>query len=1118
VRINLVDDDNDSNNNSVDDLVDPPSDPAAVAPLPTTDPITVVNIAPRAQGESTGNDHVSVLSSCDDATSRTSGSHIVSVHDDRESDVDGPANGNADIRPSFVDGNAEGTSPQGQTASSTKRKGNEIATDIVISAGNASDRPEKERGDHEDDSAISEQDEGDLSDGDEDEDNDDDDDGDYEDKEKRQQPIDRIGACDFGDESSGTAGDDNSDRDDDQGTDGDGNGDDADRDIAQERVRVRPPRCTVADPTLVDKARRGDLTIADVEAIDPTDALRLAIYDEARPIIERWWGHRLRGLPMVVGPHAASPYALLPHQIHAMRWMRAREALDPGRHYGVAGGILSLRMGMGKTLTALAHILSAPRGSMPTLVLCSRLVLKEWHISGVDKFFGATNGAGAPRVRALYFHRDFMTAAAMRAIDRNALAQYDIVLTTYDVCLAECRRGHYDEDCLERGPKGRVTVVHAKARARADRPDLVGGAVLYGTPWERIVCDESQRFANPTTSIYRAVMALYGRYKWCLTGTPIRNSHIDIWAQMRYLGYTGIVSRAVWRRDGPNLYVRHRLSQAVLVMGYDEHPHDQDSVPAANISSQPLPSSSSSSPSLSSPLPPLSSLPTPTAAGLASSGIAAAVPANNGLPLARGHPTAAAIPKTLMSLPKLPPIRRRRIMVALSAPERMAYDAVLALARSTLDDMRAQTGNFACVLSMFTRLRQVAIASHLMMLGDGTSSRDDVMRGLRQVDEIFATTGTLPSSARAHAGDPGARPASLTPGATLDMEERALVAPVTETASVTPHKSGPLSAIPNATLPAAAVVVGAPLAVTAAGTKTTTMTSTIVRGGSTRTVVTTVPVPSPPAPHQMAAQGSDGDTLRVTLPRQQHHQQQQRGRRLPESMAPTAPQIEIVDETEIEADSERAADDAREAGMGLAMWCLDRRSRAGTRSAKMRALTRILAAVPADEKVLVFSSFVSCLDLAIDAISERLPGLGTVQIDGETTRAERDERLRAFRSPGGPRVLLMTYKVGSEGLNLAEANHCIFMEPWWTKAVEEQAESRCRRVGQTRPVTVYSLIASGTMEQRIVQVCLDKSAMAAAYLASSSSSSGSSRGSVAARRAGTETTTLDLATILRIIG
>ncbi|AJF97908.1 DEad-like helicase [Pandoravirus inopinatum] len=703
-----------------------------------------------------------------------------------------------------------------------------------------------------------------------------------------------------------------------------------------------------------------------------------------------------------------------------------------------------------------------------------------------------------------------MTAAAMRAIDRRALAAYDIVLTTYDMCLAECRRGHYDEDCLERGPKGRVTAVHARARSRADRPDLVGGAVLYGTLWERIVCDESQRFANPTTSIYRAVMALYGRYKWCLTGTPIRNSHTDIWAQMRFLGYTGIASRAVWKRDGPTFYTRHRLSEAVLVMGYDDH-NDRGNDDHTALSTSPTSSTSSTS----------STSPTST-----TSPPVTQQTRQTGAPDRQQHPdsaprpsTAPVVSKTAVSspsrsasiaTPRLPPIHHREVIVTLSMPERQTYDAVLALARSALDDMRAQTSNFACVLSMFTRLRQVAVAAHLMTLGDGTSTRDEIMRVLRRADESLAATGNV-----APREDPGAHATSMTPAATLAMD---VAVPPPRASIPTPSTAvGPVTGRPSH-------VSLAPQLDPAGGAgHTVTTTKTIVgpRQRTTTTTITATAVASTPttptnrtaAIASMTDASSDPNVLRVSMPRQPP-------RRLPPSMAPPPPQtppttttIEIVDDPQ--GDAERAADDARESGMGLAMWCLDRRSRAGVRSAKMRAITRILGQVPADEKVLVFSSFAACLDLVADAVAARLPAMGVVQVDGDTPKRERDERLRAFRAAGGPRVLLMTYKIGAEGLNLAEANHCVCVEPWWTNAVHEQAYSRCWRVGQTRPVTVYNIIAAGTMEQRVVQVCRDKSATAAAYMASSASSRHAA--AAASRRTGGEAT-LDLATLSRIIG
>jgi SNF2 family DNA or RNA helicase len=67
-------------------------------------------------------------------------------------------------------------------------------------------------------------------------------------------------------------------------------------------------------------------------------------------------------------------------------------------------------------------------------------------------------------------------------------------------------------------------------------------------------------------------------------------------------------------------------------------------------------------------------------------------------------------------------------------------------------------------------------------------------------------------------------------------------------------------------------------------------------------------------------------------------------------------------------------------------------------------------------------------------------------------------------------LFLISLKAGGTGLNLTAADTVIFYDPWWNPAVESQAADRSHRIGQNKPVFVYKLICSGTVESRILEL------------------------------------------------
>jgi SNF2 family DNA or RNA helicase len=90
-----------------------------------------------------------------------------------------------------------------------------------------------------------------------------------------------------------------------------------------------------------------------------------------------------------------------------------------------------------------------------------------------------------------------------------------------------------------------------------------------------------------------------------------------------------------------------------------------------------------------------------------------------------------------------------------------------------------------------------------------------------------------------------------------------------------------------------------------------------------------------------------------------------------------------------------------------------------------------------------------------------------VELRGDTT--DRTTPIAKFQNCEVP-VFLISLKAGGTGLNLTAADTVIHYDPWWNPAVEEQATDRAHRIGQTKNVFVYKLIAQGTIEQRMVDL------------------------------------------------
>ena len=135
-------------------------------------------------------------------------------------------------------------------------------------------------------------------------------------------------------------------------------------------------------------------------------------------------------------------------------------------------------------------------------------------------------------------------------------------------------------------------------------------------------------------------------------------------------------------------------------------------------------------------------------------------------------------------------------------------------------------------------------------------------------------------------------------------------------------------------------------------------------------------------------------------------------------------------------------------------------------SAKLDMLMEMVGGMlPEGRRILIFSQFTSMLDLIKPRLTEA--GHKFVELRGDTR--DRAEPVRAFQAQEVP-IFLISLKAGGRGLNLTAADTVIHYDPWWNPAVEDQASDRAHRIGQTKSVFVYKLVAADTVEERIIQL------------------------------------------------
>ncbi|CAI5682065.1 unnamed protein product [Oreochromis niloticus] len=137
-------------------------------------------------------------------------------------------------------------------------------------------------------------------------------------------------------------------------------------------------------------------------------------------------------------------------------------------------------------------------------------------------------------------------------------------------------------------------------------------------------------------------------------------------------------------------------------------------------------------------------------------------------------------------------------------------------------------------------------------------------------------------------------------------------------------------------------------------------------------------------------------------------------------------------------------------------------------SGKFLILDRLLPALKRrGHKVLIFSQMTSILDILMDYCYLR--GFQYSRLDGSMSYAERDENMARFSKDPEVFIFLLSTRAGGLGINLTAADTVIIFDSDWNPQADLQAQDRCHRIGQTKPVVVYRLVTANTIDQKILE-------------------------------------------------
>ena len=716
-----------------------------------------------------------------------------------------------------------------------------------------------------------------------------------------------------------------------------------------------------------------------------------------------------RGPSEALPPPRALCVNLLKHQRVALSWMLKREAPQSMP----CGGILADDQGLGKTVTTLALIVSAPKwksehlgvsvttgpngrmivaprtpqpaaspaqptmttttsSSAPTqplyqstpkgmvrggtLVVCPTAVLYQWEGEIRDKV--------APQLGiSVLIHHGPLRPRSAEVLAKN----YDIVLTTYALVAMEAAVER-DQDA-----SGDATNGGGGGKSTSGSTSATKGGALGNVHWWRVILDEAQSMKNSRTRIACSCSALVAERRWCLTGTPMQNSIDDMYSYFRFLKYAPYENYTSFRS---------MISQPVergVTAGWQRLRTILRSMMLRRTKTSTI----------------------------------------NGEPLV-----------------KLPPRIIKTQRLKLSECEEKEYVSLMTKFKKQFETFKEEgslSKNYVSILWMLLRLRQACNHPRLPTMrsangglaGEGNATHDEVQAAKR-----------IPEQTRVMLLNKSEDVVNLNLCPVCgDIPEDAVV-------SVCGHFFCQLCAtekIPEKNASESFVCKLCKMNLTADDVHT-------------------------PAALRASLSSDAGGRAGQCKP----------ARKRPETSTKIAAVLSKLREIyPYKADPNNGEADRKRQKKNGGF----KSSRGSSDAAMAKALPPLAPPPPnpnhvlssgSKEKVIIFSQWTAMLDL-LEAPLEH-EGYKFRRLDGTMSVAVRQQALRDFAENPDISVMLMSLKAASLGLNMVCACHVLLLDLWWCPTTEDQAIDRCHRIGQKRTVRVTRFIVEGSVEERILEI------------------------------------------------